>query len=356
MNIAILGMGNVGTTLAADLTLKGNKVNLIKTSKSSDDEYNKALFEKKEIYIIEEEKEKLAKLNMVTDDFETGLKNTDLIIITIQTNYHEELIKKIYKYLDKQIIYMIPGYMSTMYFKKYLGEKFENLIFVEGESSPIDCRVVSPGKAKILFKNVRNPISVFPKKLEEKVFDCLKSFEYNFTLRENIIESALHNPNLIVHTTGAIMSIPRIEYSKGDYSMYKEVFTPTTWNMVEDLDREKNKVLKTLGLKEVKYVEACKFRNSLDELRDAEEIFFDYAQNSAPKGPSIPNSRYLTEDVPEGLVLLESLANELDIQTPICTALINLSNSFMKTDYRKNGRTLEKLKMNRDIVFDLIKK
>ena len=55
---------------------------------------------------------------------------------------------------------------------------------------------------------------------------------------------------------------------------------------------------------------------------DAKEIFFDYALNSSPKGPNISNSRYIIEDVPQGLVLLESLGQLLNIKTPICTSLI----------------------------------
>ena len=57
-----------------------------------------------------------------------------------------------------------------------------------------------------------------------------------------------------------------------------------------------------LGCEGVPYVEACKFRNSLDEQRDAKAVFFAYAaMPERAKGPLSVRSRYITEDVPQGL-------------------------------------------------------
>ncbi|EKC75124.1 NAD/NADP octopine/nopaline dehydrogenase family protein [human gut metagenome] len=83
--------------------------------------------------------------------------------------------------------------------------------------------------------------------------------------------------------------------------MYHEAFTPSTWNLLEVLDGEKMRVLEHLGCDPVPYVEACKFRNSLDDARDAKEVFFAYAaMPERAKGPLTVRSRYITEDVPQG--------------------------------------------------------
>ena len=140
------------------------------------------------------------------------------------------------------------------------------------------------------------------------------------------------------------MSIPRIEATKGEYCMYHEVFTPSVWALLEALDGEKMNVLEALGFERLAYADACKFRNSLDEKRDAKEVFFDYASMpERAKGPQSVNSRYITEDVPQGLVLLESLGKVLDIPVPVCTSLIELASAALGRDFRKEGRTLERL-------------
>lgn len=352
MNITIVGAGHAGTTVACDLKSQGHHIRLLKTSKGLHNEHFQKIVESNGKVIKEENGEVLEiTLDIVTTDYEKALAGAELIILYVQTNYHEDVIRKMAPYLqDGQVILIEPGYLSTLYFIKYCSEK--KLTIVEAESSPIDCRIVEPGHVTVVFRNVRNPIAVYPASETERVHSMFESFGYHFCRVNSVVEAALHNPNLIVHTVGALMSIPRIEYSKGDYWMYREVFTPHVWNIVTALDKEKMDVLEKLGCERVSYVEACRNRNSLDLSCDATEVFFDYANNHAPKGPAIPDSRYITEDVPEGLVLLESLGQILEVETPTCTGLINISNAALKRDFRQEGRSIERL--GKDLFLSLI--
>lgn len=341
MKIAILGAGNAGCAVAADLSIKGFDVTLIKTSNSMHNENYEYLEKNNGKIIIKENGEnKETKIHKVTKKIE-DVKDKDIIIIYIQTGYHEELIKRISKYLnEKQILIINPGYLSTAYVLKYC-EKLP--IVVEAESSFIDCRISKPGEIRVGFRNVRNPVGVYPHEKTELVKEQLKGLGYHLEYI-NTIEAALHNPNMIVHTVGAIMSIPRIEKTNGDYCMYHEVFTPSVWNILEKLDEEKMNVIDKLGFNRLSYVEACKYRNSLNETRDAKEVFFWYASMpTRAKGPTKVNSRYIAEDVPQGLVMLETLGKELNVKTPICTALIEIASAALQKDLRKEGRTIDKL-------------
>ena len=76
-----------------------------------------------------------------------------------------------------------------------------------------------------------------------------------FVYLKSVAEAALHNPNMIVHTVGAVMTIPRIEATHGDYCMYHEAFTPSVWNLLEALDGEKMRVLEHLGCLQYRHVE-----------------------------------------------------------------------------------------------------
>lgn len=343
MNITVIGCGHAGSTVAADLSLKGHNVTLLKTSNKLHNEHFEKILCEQKITITENDVSQDARVT-VTTDFESAIKSSELLIIYIQTNYHENLIKKICEYIcDGQIVLIEPGYLSTCYFLKYTNK---DITIVEAESSPIDCRIITPGNVQVLFKNVVNPVGVFPSKNIGLAKEKLSSLDYNFEYISSVVEAALHNPNLIVHTIGAIFSVPRIEYTNttGEvYSMYREVFTPHIWNLVLALDEEKMNVLEKLNCKRLSYVEACKHRNSEDDNRDATEVFFDYANNSSPLGPDIPDSRYVTEDVPQGLVLLESLGQVLNVQTPVTTGLINCANALLNRNFRQEGRTVDKL-------------
>ena len=343
MKITIAGCGNAGSTVAADLALKGHDVTILKTSNKMHNEHFKTIKDSHKIVLLEDGLEKVASVK-TSENIDDAVQGRELIIIFIQTSYHEDLIKKLAKSLeDGQMVMLQPGYLSTCYFLKYCHKK---ITIIEAESSPIDCRIVKPGVVKVLFRNVRNPLGVYPIADQEKAQEALSKLDLNFEANKTVVEAALHNPNLIVHTIGAVLSIPRIEYVNkvgGTYSMYKEVFTPSVWNTVIALDCEKMNVLEALGCSRLPYVEACKYRNSLDDDSDATEVFFDYANNSAPDGPHVPNSRYVTEDVSQGLVLLESLGKALGVETPVCTALIELASSSLGVGFRDMGRSLEKL-------------
>lgn len=343
MNITIIGAGHAGTTVAADLAAKGHNVTLLKSSNKLHNDNFEAIKNSGHIIIGENGNRQTVSVNTSTD-FEKSIPCSDLIIVFIQTNYHEELIKRMVNCLqDGQTVLMEPGYLSTCFFLKHCHK---DITVIEAESSPIDCRIIAPGRVEVFFRNVVNPVSVFPSKNKEKALELLEQLELPFEGLRSVAEAALHNPNLIVHTVGAILSVPRIEYVNkhgGTYSMYREVFTDSVWNLVLALDNEKMDVLEKLGCERLAYVDACKHRNSLDINSDATAVFFDYASNSAPDGPMISNSRYVTEDVPQGLVLLESLGAITSTPTPVCTGLINCASALLNTDFRLNGRTVERL-------------
>lgn len=357
MRVAILGAGNAGCAVGTDLSIKGHEVTLIKTSNSMhDDNFNYMVENDGAMTLVEiDGTERHGKISRVTRDISL-ISEAEVVIIYIQTKYHEALIKKAAPYFkDGQIVIINPGYFSTAYMLKYCGDK--KLSIVEATSSFIDCRIAQPGVIKVGFRNVRNPLGVYPPEDLEMVKAKLESFDFHYHYWSTV-EVALHNPNLIVHTVGAIMSIPRIEKTNGDYCMYHEVFTPSVWKILEKLDSEKMDVLEHLGYPRMAYVDAAKFRNSLDENEDAKASFFRYASMpTRAKGPIVVDSRYISEDVPQGLVMLESIAKQLGIETPICTALIEMATAALGRDMRAEGRSLETLgEENVKTILDAMKK
>ncbi len=346
MNIAILGAGNAGCAVAADLTMHGHDVTLIKTSHAMHDDNFQFLLENDGKMTLNEFGEiKSANIHRLSRDV-SEIRGAEIVIIYIQTNFHEQLIERIAPYLeDGQILLINPGYLSTAYVLKHCRDK--NIIIAEAESSFIDGRIMEPGYFRVGFRNVRNPIGIYPSSRKEEAIAKLDQLGERLVYLESVVEAALHNPNMIVHTVGSVMSIPRIESSKGEFCLYYEAYTrsnPHTWMVLDALDKEKMDVLGKLNFARMPYVEACKYRNSLDDSIDAKEVFLNYAEMpTRAKGPTKVDSRYISEDVPQGLVMLEALGKALDIPTPICTALIEIASAALGRDLRAEGRTPEKL-------------
>lgn len=346
MKIAMVGAGNAGCAVAADLTMKGHELTLIKTSHAMhDDNFNYLLANDGKMTLNEFGEMKTANIAHVTRDL-SMIKGNEIVVIYIQTNFHEQLIQRIAPYLeDGQIVLINPGYLSTAYILKHC--KGKDLIIAEAESSFIDGRIMEPGLFRVGFRNVRNPIGIYPAARKAEAIAKLDQMQQRFVYLDSVVEAALHNPNLIVHTVGAVMSIPRIEMAKDQFCMYHEAYTrnnPATWAILEALDNEKMNVLEKLGFPRMPYVEACKYRNSLDDGKDAKEVFLSYAEMpTRAKGPVKVDSRYISEDVPQGLVMLEALGKSLQIPTPICTSLIEIATAALGRDLRAEGRTPEKL-------------
>ena len=123
--------------------------------------------------------------------------------------------------------------------------------------------------------------------------------------------------------------------------MYREAYARSnqaTMKIMLGLDEEKKNVLERLGCSPVDIFVAGGF------LGDPVESFYQYSESGDRAiSPTSVRSRYITEDVSQGLVLLESIAHKIGVDVPITASLINLAGCALEVDFRKGGRTLHKL-------------
>lgn len=342
MRVCVVGAGHGGTAFAADLTRRGHEVTLLKSSSTLHSDHFDHLMGSKTLTISEDGASNDVELASVTTDFSDAVPNADVVVVFVQTNYQANVVARLAPYLNhSQLVLFEPGYLATAIM---LAQGIpEPPMVAEATSSPLDCRIIAPGVVDVAFRNVANHVAVWPSERAEEARERLSDLGVDWIFLGSVLEAALHNPNLIVHTVGAIMSIPRIEVTRGQYWMYREVFTESVWQIVESLDGEKMAVLEHYGRPRLPYVEACKQRNAPDDERSALEVFFDYAHNHSVQGPSVVDSRYITEDVPEGLVLLESLGRRAGVATPVTSSLICIAEAALNRDFRTTGRTSSRL-------------
>lgn len=349
MKIAIVGCGNAGCAHAAKLSKDGHDVCLLKTSRAMHDANFETVRRTKGITLTDlDGTTDFVRIREATRDPVVALANADVCLIMVQTLYHHEVAKLVSPAIRKlDLLLIVPGYMGSVCFHNALGNKVKCI--AEGESTAYDARIVANGHVTILYKNVRNALGfIDPKQASAGLAIAGQLVETYRYARKNIVDSALHNPNLIVHTIGAILSAARIEYSQGEFWLYREAFTPSIWNIVEGLDAEKMAVLTSLGCEPIRYLDACKFRNEEDLTVDALKVFRSYAATGGPKGPATVNTRYIYEDVPMGLCLLSSIGRTLGIRTPTCDALVTLGGGLLKQDFWQQGRSLERLGVSVD--------
>lgn len=339
--VAILGCGNVGVSTAADLSLKGKDVILLKTSKIPSLIFDKIRNNGNSVWLREAGQLRKSVIREVSDDL-SKISDADIVIVTIQSTYHESLIETVSRYLnDRQIVIVVCSYLSSFYFLRHCdsmpmiaestGPYLEGRIEMEGDkvSFRVGCRLS------------QSPLSVFQKEREIECMEAICSLNQGFANIYNPLEAALLNPNMVLHTVGSVMSIPRIEFSEGNFCMYREAYSrknEATMRIMLELDDEKKKVLQKLHCVPVDIFTAAGFSG------DKVESFRRYAESEDRAiSPTSVRSRYITEDVSQGLVLLESIAEIIGVDTPVASSLISLSGYALGIDFRKSGRTVQTL-------------
>lgn len=350
MRITIIGCGNSGLIHAAKIYQKGgDEICLLKTSNT-----NSAFFDqiKEEgcydvLDLTENSNTFRVRPTLVTRDAKAAMDFADIVMVMTTTLQHEDVAKLIGPFAhDGQIIVLCPGYMGSLIFKKYTSA---DVTYSEWETTAYNGRVVNNEYVKITFYNPRNAVSVLPTNRSEEVLGKFSQlFENTKYLRKNILESAIHNPNMIVHTIGMTMSAARIEHSKGEFWMYKEAFTDSIVRVINKFDKEKNAILHAYGCEPLDYFDAAKWRNEESLTIDAMQSFRNFAEQSN-KGPMQLRHRYLMEDVPNGLGLFISLGKLANLPTTIAESILILASALLDEDFADRSRSIQKLMGNSEV-------
>ena len=345
MKFTIIGCGNSGLIHAAKLYEKGHEVALLKTSNTNgrffDIIQEENGFKVKDDTIQGNGHSFFVKPALITRNVREAVQFADIIMVMTTTLQHEFVAELIAPYVrDGQIVILVPGYMGSLIFKKYIHK---DVIYSEWETTAYNGRIVNNEYVRISFYNPRNAISVLPVSCAQQVLDLLSScFDNTKYTRKHILESAFHNPNMIVHPIGILFSASRIEYSNGEFWMYREAFTPSVINVIKAFDVQKNKVLQAFDCEPLDYFEAAKWRNEEDLKKDAMAVFRSFA-DSSNKGPSLINHRYLLEDVPVGLGLYISVAKMVGVDTSIQEGIVSLASALLDKDLKAESRTIQYL-------------
>ena len=131
-----------------------------------------------------------------------------------------------------------------------------------------------------------------------------------------------------------LFSVARLEFSKGPFCLNREGMTPSVWKVFNNVDAEKMAILKQLGLNSI---------SDMELLARILPISYDEWVTLNPKRVMSVKSRFITEDVPIGMVLLSSIGKMIGVNTPTIDSIIHLCSVINETDYYKQGRTVEKL-------------
>jgi opine dehydrogenase len=338
--ITVIGAGNGGCAMAADLSLQGHRVTLYEQPDFAD---NLApITYAGGIQITGVARSGFAHLDHVTTDIGEALADAEFVFLPVVANAHAALARVVAPHVvDGQIFCLTPGSAGTLVFSQVFADAgvTSDYFLAETVTLPYACRKLDgPGTINVhRVVQPKLPAGVYPACQTESVIARLQTVYPAIRPLDHVLEAALHNPNLMVHPIGTLLNVGRIEYTKGDFWLYKEGFTESVFRLMEAQDAEKCALLEALGCVPRTYHEFNEYIEGMS--------FAQFAGLSS-KGPASVTSRYITEDVPVGLVLMESLGQSCAAPTPTTSAIIHLFGQINHVDYRAGGRTLASLGLN----------
>jgi len=358
--VAVLGGGNGGHAVAANLSLAGFKVNFFELPQFVDS-FEKVL-RTKEIQIQGVSVDGAAKLNLATTDIQQAIKNAEVIFVITPAFGHKTMAEVCAPFVqDGHIIVLMPGSGGSLEFINIFKQKKvkREITFAESCTLPYGSRLKGPGHVSVLINVVILPTGVFPSRKTEEVIPKLRQFYPMISPAKDVLEAAINNPNPIVHPVATLLSATRIEHSKGEFYLYAEGMTPSVARTYESLNQERLSICKAMGYKLYHWdnlefkdynlgetEEECRYRilnTSMDAVFGKDGIYAGIKM----KGPEHLKDRYVTEDVPYGMVLLSTLGDLLGVPTPTHDAVIQLTSVINRTDYWKTGRGMKQLGLSK---------
>lgn len=342
--VCIIGAGHQGISMAAHLALCGMKVNLWNRS----EETIKDIISEKIIY-CKGVVEGAARINKISTQMRDVI--SDVIMVTTPSTAHKDIAGEIAPFVHEGMVVLLnPGRcFGAIEFAEELKRQGAREIPHIGETQSIvyTCRKSDNSHAVIFTFKKEVPLAALGKSGCDYIYrqlpDCLKPY---FQKVGSVAETSLNNVGMILHCAPVLMNIGWIESDKVDFKYYYDGISPSIAGFLEKMDQERIAVAEKIGVHAESVKDWMKRTYGVEgnTLYECLRNNVSYREIDAPKSL---NTRYIFEDVPNGLVSVEYLGSFFeDVSTPAITLIIDLANEMLNCDFRRNGRrfSLETIK------------
>jgi opine dehydrogenase len=349
--IAVLGGGNGAFITAADLTLRGHQVTLCELPQVAENVAGVLETRAIQLEVVGSPgiRPGLARLHDVTTNVAEALSEAEIAMIVVPAFAQRAFAEASAPFLQEgQTVVLTPGnFGGALEFAKILREKGKKRSAAIAE---MECMIYSGFKASATAAWVSGykrglRVAALPGTATPQVLAALHDLYPDLRQARNVLETGLRNMNTVVHAPIVVHNAGWIEKTKGEFLFYWDGCTPGVARSVEGVDRERIAVGKAFGLNLPSVVEVLHEWYGHEGARGISpyEMLSTnpvYVKDSAPKAL---RHRFLLEDVPFGMVPMESLGRLAEVPTPITSAVITLAEQLTEVDLRAQARDLAAL-------------
>jgi len=288
----------------------------------------------------------VVKIDKVTTDIREALADVEIVNIVIPASGHELFFAEMIPHLkDGQIVVVWAGDFGSLRLANLLKQNNigKKIYVAETNTLPYGTRLKRVGEIELLLTAPKITLASLPATDTQYVLDKLAPLFPMLVATDNVIITNLNNPNPIIHPPGSLLNTGRIQYSQGDFYMYREGITEAVARVIKVIYLETAALAKGLGFEVLKYDDRD-FITTVSIMGVAFVAPFDTIGAIAGiQGPKTIYDRYITEDLPFGLVPMSELGKKIGIATPVIDAIVNIGSHVCKDNFWQTGRTLETL-------------
>lgn len=341
----------------------------------------------------------------VTTDLEYMVLNSDIVIVALPSIYQEEAVQNMCDagiWKKRTPIVLSPSRsVATPYLWRIVGERYPIVCF---STCPYSCKAPKPDVAYIK-RRKRTWIASLEGDFNLVQIEFVKRLFPQAALSTVPALTSLNNIGAVFHCATYLLNYDEIEKRKNNgevFSFYIDGIAsrPEVGHVLEEIDQVRLHIAAALGidvfgLKEnpredvwrkltngLRALEA-EHDNEIEILRNIRKQFLEYLNNSVLSAQhwlditygvvriegeslsqaigrtptyqknSVPQLRYIEEDIPTGLVAFEALAKMLGVDCQIVTDMIDLYDSIRQDNIRKKGRNL--LDFTKDYILNYLR-
>lgn len=343
-NAAVLGAGNGGKAVAADLALQGLNVRLFEWP-----EYRANVAELLEEPVIQASGvvQGQARLGLVTTDLEQALAGVEVVIACVQGLAHARLASDLAPIIrDGTILVLNPGSTGgALELRRIFSERRidKYLLLCETGTLTHCCRTRGPREVQVGLRVEHVAFAALPGAATEGLHQALVPLFPGLRAKQDVLEVALCNGNPVIHPAIMLANAAVIQQRGAAHRFYAEGVTAGVARLIESVDRERIALGAALGYELISEPRMCLEQG----YSSSEEYLACYAESPVFGDLSSPpdlEHRYLHEDCGLGLVTYISLGELLGVPTPVSRGLVALAGAMTGRDYLKEGRrTVERL-------------
>lgn len=342
--VTVIGGGNGALAMVAELTLRGHQVSLWDLP-----EFQRASYEairKRggiELRGVVEGFVSLERFRMA-EAVSEALDGAEFVMVIVPAFGHVRIAEELAPHLSQdQVVVLAPSTGGALEFQASLARLDVNGVAVaEMHSLIYTCRIAEPACVDLFFIKKHLPVGVQPSSATDRVMAGLQQLYPQMAPARNVLETSLNNINPVMHLPPTLFNLGRIEFTGGDFLFYRESVTPTTGRLMDEMDTERCRLGAAAG------VETVTLEGFMADMYGIEgdgafELMNKSPAHRATKAPFGLKHRYITEDVPYGLVPMLELANLLNVAMPVTEQIVTIAGLLAQEDFVAGGRTLARM-------------